>query len=62
MRKRLQSAWETVQRGHAIANGVFVAAVNRVGVEGAIEFWGNSFVADPFGEVIARAELSKEET
>jgi N-carbamoylputrescine amidase len=62
MRKRLQSGWETVQRGHAIANGVFVVAVNRVGVEGAIEFWGNSFVADPFGEVLARSSSSKEET
>jgi N-carbamoylputrescine amidase len=62
MRKRLQSGWETVQRSHAIANGVFVVAVNRVGVEGAIEFWGNSFVADPFGEVLARASSSQEET
>jgi N-carbamoylputrescine amidase len=62
MRKRLQSGWETVQRGHAIANGVFVVAVNRVGTEGAIEFWGNSFVADPFGEVLARASSSNEET
>jgi N-carbamoylputrescine amidase len=62
MRKRLQSGWETVQRGHAIANGVFVVAVNRVGAEGAIEFWGNSFVADPFGEVIARASAVNEET
>ena len=48
-------AWETVQRGHAIANGVFVAAVNRVGPEGGIRFWGRSFVADPFGRVLARA-------
>jgi N-carbamoylputrescine amidase len=62
MRKRLQSGWETVQRGHAIANGVFVVAVNRVGTEGAVEFWGNSFVADPFGEVIARASSTNEET
>jgi N-carbamoylputrescine amidase len=62
VRTRIQSAWETVQRGHAIANGVFVAAVNRTGREGEIEFWGNSFVADPFGEVIARADASKEET
>src|ERR1700722_4303867 len=53
--------WNTVQRGHAIANGVFVAAVNRVGVEVDIQFWGNSFVADPFGEVIARADAVKEE-
>lgn len=61
-RERIRNAWETVQRGHAIANGVFVAAVNRVGVEGDLEFFGNSFVADPFGEVIARAGASGEET
>ena len=48
-------AWETVQRGHAISNGVFLAAVNRVGREGGLEFWGRSFVADPMGCVIARA-------
>jgi len=57
-----QDAWETVQRGHAIANGVFVAAVNRVGREGDIRFWGRSFVADPFGRVLARASGSEEET
>jgi N-carbamoylputrescine amidase len=56
------SAWETIQRGHAIANGVFVAAVNRVGVEGEIRFWGQSFVADPFGRVIARAPADREAT
>jgi len=56
-----REAWETVQRGHAIANGVFVAAVNRVGREGDIHFWGSSFVADPFGRVIARASESDEE-
>ncbi len=56
-----QAAWETVQRGHAIANGVFVVAVNRVGVEGGLEFWGNSFVADPFGNVLARASVDREE-
>jgi len=55
-------AWETMQRAHAIANGVFVAAVNRVGTEGGIEFWGSSFVADPFGKVLARASSSREET
>jgi N-carbamoylputrescine amidase len=54
-------AWETVQRGHAIANGVFVAAANRVGREGGIEFYGQSFVADPFGAVLARASSSQEE-
>jgi N-carbamoylputrescine amidase len=54
-------AWETVQRGHAISNGVFVAAANRVGREGGIEFYGQSFVADPFGAVLARASSSQEE-
>ena len=53
-------AWRTVQRGHAIANGVYVAAVNRVGFEaeegtGGIEFFGHSFVCDPFGQVIEEA-------
>jgi len=54
-------AWETVQRAHAIANGVFVAAANRVGPEGDIRFWGQSFVADPFGRVLARASSQEEE-
>ncbi|MBZ5528339.1 MAG: carbon-nitrogen hydrolase [Acidobacteriia bacterium] len=58
-------AWRTIQRGHAIANGVYVAAVNRVGYEGTkesgLEFWGNSFVADPFGQVVAQASSDKEE-
>ncbi len=53
------SAWETMQRSHAVANGVFVVAVNRVGHEpsddGGIEFWGGSFVADPYGNVLANA-------
>ena len=54
-RREQQDAWETVQRSHAIANGVFVAAVNRVGEEGATRFWGRSFVCDPWGRVLARA-------
>src|ERR1700682_5451772 len=72
-------AWETVQRGHAIANGVYVAACNRVGVEASpasplalpplagedqergIEFFGNSFIADPFGRILAKASSDKEE-
>src|SRR5690606_4779189 len=53
------SAWQTIQRGHAIANGVFTVSVNRVGVErspaGEIEFWGHSFVCAPSGAVIAEA-------
>jgi agmatine deiminase len=48
-------AWQTVQRGHAIANGVHVAAVNRVGEEGKLQFWGGSFVCDAFGEILAEA-------
>jgi N-carbamoylputrescine amidase len=59
-----QNAWETMQRSHAIANGVFVAAVNRVGLEteGAkgIEFWGGSFVADPGGRILAKAGQGEE--
>jgi len=54
-------AWETVQRAHAIANGVFVAVVNRVGPEEGIRFWGQSFVADPFGRILGRAGAEGEE-
>ncbi len=54
-------AWETIQRSHAVANGVFVAAVNRVGREGKLEFWGQSFMCDPFGRVIAKASADQEE-
>lgn len=49
-----QDAWETVQRGHAIANSVVVCAVNRVGAEGSSDFWGGSFIANAFGQVLAR--------
>jgi N-carbamoylputrescine amidase len=61
-----QSAWETVQRSHAIANGCFVAAVNRVGFEpdpagsGGIEFWGRSFVVAPDGRILLRAPADEE--
>lgn len=55
-----QEAWTTVQRGHAIANNVYVAAVNRVGQEGPMDFWGGSFVADPFGTLIAQTGRSEE--
>jgi N-carbamoylputrescine amidase len=65
-------AWRTIQRAHAIANGVFVAVVNRVGHEtgdirgnaapgNGLEFWGGSFLCDPFGRVIAEASHDKEE-
>jgi N-carbamoylputrescine amidase len=55
------NAWETVQRGHGVANGCYVAATNRVGTEGRTQFWGQSFVSDPYGEIVARASVEKEE-
>jgi N-carbamoylputrescine amidase len=57
-----RAAWQLIQRSHAIANGVFVAAVNRVGREGKIRFWGQSFVAGPLGEIVAQAGGQREET
>ncbi|MGH7816885.1 MAG: carbon-nitrogen hydrolase [Candidatus Binatia bacterium] len=48
-----RDAWELIQRSHAVANGVYVVSVNRVGREGKIKFWGHSFVAGPFGQVVA---------
>jgi len=61
-----RDAWMTIQRSHAIANGVFVVAVNRVGHEtpaggDGLEFWGSSFVCDPFGVVLAQASIEKDE-
>ncbi len=60
------SAWETIQRSHAIANGCYVAAANRIGHEtpahgAGIEFWGQSFLAAPSGEIIAKASVDREE-
>jgi N-carbamoylputrescine amidase len=61
-----RDAWKTIQRAHAIANGVYVVAVNRVGHEGpadgGIEFWGSSFVSDPFGAILAEASETLEDT
>lgn len=65
--KAQYNAWETVQRGHAVANGCYVVAINRVGFEESpdgnegIEFWGQSFVANPYGEIIKKASVDKEE-
>lgn len=61
------SAWETIQRSHAVANGCYVAAVNRVGLEqpvggDGIEFWGQSFVAGTSGQILSKASVDKEET
>lgn len=50
-----QNSWETIQRGHAIANSVYVTAVNRVGREDNVDFFGGSFVADPFGSILAKS-------
>ncbi|GAC1681801.1 MAG: carbon-nitrogen hydrolase [Candidatus Acidiferrum sp.] len=61
-------AWVTMHRSHAIANGIYAAAINRVGFEGrpekgdpGLEFWGNSLVADPFGQILSKAANDKEE-
>jgi len=56
-----REAWELIQRSHAVANGVYVAVTNRVGREAKIKFWGNSFVAAPFGEIVARGSSEREE-
>jgi len=56
-----REAWRTIQRSHAIANGVFVAAINRVGREDELEFWGSSFVARPYGQILAEASQDREE-
>jgi len=61
MNQAQHSAWETIQRAHAIANGIYVVVVNRVGHEGKLTFWGQSFVVDPFGRVVAKASADKEE-
>lgn len=58
---RQKDSWITMQRSHAIANGCFVAAINRIGTEGDITFWGSSFVADPGGQIIAQASEDQEE-
>lgn len=54
-------AWQIMQRSHSIANNVFVAAINRTGKEGNLNFWGTSFVSDPYGRVITKASTDKEE-
>jgi len=65
--KSQYNAWETVQRGHSVANGCYVAAVNRVGFEPSpdgnegIEFWGQSFVSNPYGEIVIKGSPDREE-
>jgi N-carbamoylputrescine amidase len=60
--QRQREAWTTVQRGHAVANGLPVVAVNRVGREDTINFWGSSFIAGPQGEILYRASEKEEES
>ena len=60
-RLKEKNGWNLIQRSHAIANGVFVASVNRVGREGGLTFWGSSFICGPFGEVLQQASENKEE-
>ncbi|PWG82137.1 carbon-nitrogen hydrolase [Pararcticibacter amylolyticus] len=55
------NAWQTIQRSHAVANGVYVVSVNRVGDEGHMKFWGGSFIANPFGSVLYQASHKEEE-
>ncbi|MPZ76149.1 MAG: acyltransferase [Deltaproteobacteria bacterium] len=59
--QKQRNAWELIQRAHAVANGVYVASVNRVGREASLKFWGHSFVAGPSGEIIAQAGGDGEE-
>jgi N-carbamoylputrescine amidase len=64
--ERQQSSWETIQRSHSVANGVFVAVANRIGHEApdggkGIEFWGQSFISDPSGVILKKASVNQEE-
>ncbi|VVB65539.1 Nitrilase [Candidatus Gugararchaeum adminiculabundum] len=61
LKKAQLEAWEIIQRSHAIANEVFVVSVNRVGIEDDVEFWGNSFVCAPDGQLLAKGSRNKEE-
>lgn len=56
-----QSAWQLVMRGHAVANGLFIAACNRVGKENAVQFYGSSFICDPLGNILAQASRTQDE-
>lgn len=60
VKSEFMQAWETIQRSHAVANGCFVASVNRVGTEDNITFWGDSFVCGPFGKYLAKAGADEE--
>ncbi|HNW71830.1 MAG TPA: carbon-nitrogen hydrolase [Candidatus Paceibacterota bacterium] len=55
-------AWETIMRGHAIANSLHIVAVNRIGIENKLKFWGQSFICDSFGKIIKKAGDNNDET
>jgi N-carbamoylputrescine amidase len=56
------NAWQTIQRSHSVANGVYVVSVNRVGIEGSMRFWGGSFISSPFGKLLYKASHEEEAT
>ncbi|MBN2479788.1 MAG: carbon-nitrogen hydrolase [Parachlamydiales bacterium] len=60
-KRQQKEAWKTMHRSHSIANGVFVAAANRIGTEDNIKFWGTSIVYDPFGDLLKEGSSDKEE-
>lgn len=59
-KQTFRDAWQTIQRSHSVANGVYVAAVNRIGTENGTKFWGHSFISAPFGEVLAQVDDQEE--
>jgi N-carbamoylputrescine amidase len=61
LNRQQYQAWQTIQRAHSVANGVYVVSVNRTGTEGNMRFWGGSFVSDPFGELLYQASHDDEE-
>ena len=61
LNRQQYQAWQTIQRSHAIANGIFVVSVNRTGIEGNMNFWGGSFISDPFGNVLYQASHDQED-
>jgi N-carbamoylputrescine amidase len=61
LNRQQYEAWQTIQRSHAIANGVYVVAVNRTGLEGGINFWGGSFISDPFGVVLHQSPPDRDD-
>jgi N-carbamoylputrescine amidase len=61
LNRQQYQAWQTIQRAHSVANGIYVVSVNRTGTEGSMRFWGGSFVSDPFGGLLYQASHDNEE-